>query len=160
MLKQFATVVILDEEGNHAVLILREDFHIWGLPGGGLEADETPEQAAIREAREETGYEVTIDRYIGKYHRSQFRDIRYVYRGHVTGGHALESGPETLAVKWFSVDELPKRLAPSVREIIHDALSEQDEPFEAIQTISWWRFMFICTLIKLRNLRNRLSGRK
>lgn len=132
MLKQFATTVILDEKGDHTVLILREDFRVWGLPGGGLEVGETPEQAAIREAREETGYEITIDRYIGKYHRPQFRDDRYVYRGHVTGGHALETGPETLAVKWFSVHELPKRLAPSVREIVQDTLSERNEPFEAI----------------------------
>lgn len=34
------------------------------LPGGGVESDETPEQAAIREAKEELGVTVTIDRHL------------------------------------------------------------------------------------------------
>ena len=33
----------------------RENFRLWITPGGGLEPDETHEQAALRELREETG---------------------------------------------------------------------------------------------------------
>ncbi len=127
MQKEFSTMVILDENNEHTVLILRRDFRIWALPGGGLEKGEMPEDAANREAYEETGYEVKIEKYIGSYHRPQFHDIRHVFRGRIIGGCALESGLETAAVNWYPVHQLPKRLAPSVREIVTDAISNRDE---------------------------------
>lgn len=41
----------------------------WGLPKGEIEPDETAEQAAVREVREETGLEAEIEASLG--------DIRY-----------------------------------------------------------------------------------
>lgn len=38
----------------------------WNFPGGHIEQNETPEQACIREVREETGYDVSINRLIYK----------------------------------------------------------------------------------------------
>jgi ADP-ribose pyrophosphatase YjhB (NUDIX family)/ribosomal protein S18 acetylase RimI-like enzyme len=56
--RQAARVAVLDPEGS--VFMFRYDnvevgVH-WALPGGGLEADETPEEGALRELREETGW--------------------------------------------------------------------------------------------------------
>ena len=38
-------------------LVIRDSYQNWGFPKGHLEAGETPEQAALREVREETGLE-------------------------------------------------------------------------------------------------------
>ncbi|WRZ50305.1 bifunctional GNAT family N-acetyltransferase/NUDIX hydrolase [Streptomyces sp. NBC_01314] len=57
-LRRAARVAVLDPEG--AVFLFK--YHNaevgvhWALPGGGLEADETPRQGALRELREETGW--------------------------------------------------------------------------------------------------------
>ena len=156
---RFATAVVVHADGQRVLLHKREDFRIWALPGGGLEADETPEQAAIRETLEETGYQIEIDRFVGEYHSPQFRNIRYVYRGKAVAGEAIKRGPETLAVDWFAPEELPTALSPSVAEIIADALQKNSEPL--IKTIRYpiWQVWAVKVLIPLRNLRNRLQGR-
>jgi len=54
---QAAGVVMM--HGGHVLLLRRSGEGIWGLPGGGLEKGENPIQAAIRECREEIGFEPT-----------------------------------------------------------------------------------------------------
>jgi 8-oxo-dGTP pyrophosphatase MutT (NUDIX family) len=73
-LKKSATAVVFSEDSHQALLILRGILHTWSLPGGGIESGETPEQAALRETLEETGYLITTDRYVGEYNRSQLHD--------------------------------------------------------------------------------------
>ena len=94
---RFATAVVMDADGLQVLLHKREDFRLWALPGGGLEDDETPEQAAIRETFEETGYHIEIEKLVGQYHRPQLNDIRTVFLGRVVGGKPIERGPETVA---------------------------------------------------------------
>jgi 8-oxo-dGTP pyrophosphatase MutT (NUDIX family) len=56
-----ATAVVSD--GSGAVLLQRRaDDGRWGLPGGWLGPAESPEQAVVREVREETGIEVEVVR--------------------------------------------------------------------------------------------------
>ncbi len=59
------TVAVIDED--RILLTKREDFEVWCLPGGGVDPGESVAQAAIREAREETGLEVQLTRLVGIY---------------------------------------------------------------------------------------------
>jgi ADP-ribose pyrophosphatase YjhB (NUDIX family) len=52
-------IAILDES-SRLLLTRREDFDVWCLPGGEVEAGETLMQAALREAEEETGVRVRL----------------------------------------------------------------------------------------------------
>jgi mutator protein MutT len=58
--------------GAEVLVITPAGRHVTGLPKGGLEAGETPEQAAAREVREETGIVATV--------REPLGDVRYSYR--------------------------------------------------------------------------------
>ncbi len=160
MRRQFASTIILNEDSSQVLLVLRQDFRIWGLPGGGLEPGETPEQAAIRETKEETGYDVVLEGLSGVYLRPQMNDKRHVYRARITGGQALVNGPETRAVRWFPVQNLPDKITPLLKEIVLDTLSAQNQPFEKTQRMPWAIILFWRFRIWLRDLGNMLAGRR
>jgi 8-oxo-dGTP diphosphatase len=53
-----ASVLILDDTWEHVLLV--QDNGYWSLPGGMREVGEMLEQTAVREAREETGFDVAL----------------------------------------------------------------------------------------------------
>lgn len=69
----------------------------WALPGGFVEHDETVEQAAVREALEETGLHIRLDQLVGVYSRPdrdlQRHTVAICYTAHVIGG-TLQSGDD------------------------------------------------------------------
>jgi 8-oxo-dGTP diphosphatase len=90
-------VVVRDD---HVLLALwnEPEVPVWTLPGGGVELHESVEEGAVREVREETGYDVELDgllavdtvllepgrRFVGST-RWQ-KNLRVVYAAHVVGG--------------------------------------------------------------------------
>ncbi|MCP4405010.1 MAG: NUDIX domain-containing protein [bacterium] len=63
-----SSLVAIFTEGKKAILLTRRtDNGRWCLPGGGIEAGENAEEAAIREVREEVGLDVHVQRLIGVY---------------------------------------------------------------------------------------------
>jgi 8-oxo-dGTP pyrophosphatase MutT (NUDIX family) len=158
--KCFASAVVLKDEDRLVLLHKREDFRIWGLPGGNLDKGEAPEHGAIRETYEETGYHIEIDGFVVEFHRSQLKDVRYVYRGHIIGGKPIKIGPETLAVEWFPVHDLPRKLAPSVKEIIAVSIREVQKPVKRLKIYHGWQIALFRGLIWLRNLRNEILKRQ
>lgn len=54
-MRQAATVLIFNDQGKILAVSRKNNPNDFGLPGGKVDADETPAQAAVRELREETG---------------------------------------------------------------------------------------------------------
>ena len=51
-----AGIVLHSPETDHVLILRRVSDDYWGIPGGFIEQDESPEDAAIRELEEETGF--------------------------------------------------------------------------------------------------------
>lgn len=108
MPKQLTTTVIFNEDQSEVLLFERGDFRLWTMPGGFIEPGEKPENAAVRETEEETGYIIEVIRLVGTYHRPQMNDLRYLFLGKVIGGEAIENGPETRQVAWYPINNIPE----------------------------------------------------
>ena len=106
------------------LLTQREDFETWVLPSGRVEEGESLAQAALREAKEETGIDVELTRLVGVYSRSgtMYPGCTALFAARpVSGERTLQKG-ETIAVEWFRLDEIPAPLSVGQARRIRDAI--------------------------------------
>lgn len=83
----------------------------WAPPGGYVEHDETVEEAAVREVKEETNLDLVIDDLLGVYSKPNTGIVFITYRGRVIGGDP-QPGEDAGAVAFFGPQELPDQPAP------------------------------------------------
>ena len=104
------TVDIIIETGDGIILIARKNKPLgWALPGGFVDYGESLEQAAVREALEETGLHVTLTRQLKTYSAPQ-RDPRHhtistVFIASAAGRPQAGDDAEKLGL--FTRDSLP-----------------------------------------------------
>jgi 8-oxo-dGTP diphosphatase len=85
----------------------------WGFPGGFQEYGESPEQAAVREVREETGLAVRVIRMLDVYYTiddPRKRANLVVYLAQPVAGE-LRAADDALDARFFSLDGLPSEIA-------------------------------------------------
>jgi 8-oxo-dGTP diphosphatase len=121
-------------ENNRALLIRRGQPPLlgeWSLPGGVLECGETLRDAAIREAREETGLVVEVGEMLGVYERvirSEDARVRYHYvlidfLCRAVAGE-LKAGSDAAEAGWFTREELPAlKLAFDANDVVLKGLA-------------------------------------
>ncbi len=114
---------IIIEYGDGIVLIERKNEpYGWALPGGFVDVGESLEQAATREALEETSLHVELRELLYAYgkptrdRRGHTVSIVYIAEGR---GH-LKAADDAKGARVFSYETLPDRLAFDHREIITD----------------------------------------
>ncbi len=95
----------------------------WCLPGGFVELDEAPEQGVLRELREETDLEGTVDRLIGVVPEENPLYGPLIIIGYQVSPHGgrLKAGDDAAEVSYFPLRGLP-RLAFDSHQAIIDAM--------------------------------------
>ena len=86
----------------------------WDVIGGFLNLGERPEDGAKREAKEETGLNIELERMLGffmdTYETTGDKTLNICFVARVNGG-VLKPGDDINELRWFSVDQIPKDLA-------------------------------------------------
>ena len=115
--------IIIEWPNGQIVLIHRKNSPPgWALPGGFVDYGETLEEAAVREAREETSLEIRLVRQFHTYSRPD-RDPRLHTISTVfiaQGQGRPKAADDAAALGLFSQDALPFPLAFDHREILDD----------------------------------------
>ena len=120
--KQAVFGVVFNDERTEVLLSKRRDIPVWVFPGGGLDPHETPEQGALREVLEETGYEVRITHKIAEYLPVNWMtQLTHVFECRRVSGTSTK-GAETKDVQFFPLNALPP-LPPPYDRWIQDAIA-------------------------------------
>ena len=125
-------VVILNPDRELLLCHVTGKNH-WDLPKGGIDAGETPRQAALRETREETGLSLAADMLLdlGRFQYTAKKDLhlfathmlRFDISGLACESHYLDrySGrhlPEMDGFGWFAFDRVEALCTPKMAQVL------------------------------------------
>ncbi|GAA2506835.1 NUDIX domain-containing protein [Actinocorallia cavernae] len=124
-----ASAVVVDGSGR-ILLQRRRDNGMWALPGGAMHIGESLPDCAVRETREETGFDVEIVGIVGTYSNPRHvfayddgevrQEFSVCFLARPTAGR-LAVSEESTDVRWFrpeEVDSLP--MVPAIRKRVND----------------------------------------
>lgn len=128
-----SSAFIYDEDKEKVLIVKnwRGDAFDYTLPGGAVEARETLAEAAVREVKEETGYEIEVGQvavvseayFEAKGHHAVF----FTFFGKVVGGEMEIVYPDEIAdVQWVDLntaDQLLKHTNLDVSKLVHNKSS-------------------------------------
>ncbi len=138
-MKEAAISIIFYEQ--KVLLIKRRDVPVWVLPGGGIEQDERPEDACVREAKEETGVDVEVVKKVG----TMLPINRLSSAAHVFICHPKRviepflPQEESSEVRFFPVDNLPSTLFFLHSSWINIARKNLPDRIYMMNELTYWR---------------------
>lgn len=138
-MKKSAIAIILSSDKKKVLLVKRRDVPVWVLPGGGIEEDEAPNLAAIREAFEETGLTVKINRAVAEYSPiNRLASQTFTFECEAISGE-LSTGDETKDIKYFPLQNLPASFFFIHQQWLEDALSQSESLIRRpLDQVTYW----------------------
>ncbi|MYR40643.1 NUDIX domain-containing protein [Streptomyces sp. SID5910] len=134
-----SVTAVARNEAGEVLLIHRTDNDLWALPGGGIDLGESAPDAAVREAKEETGFDVEVTGLVGIYtnpgHVMAYDDgevrqqFSICFHAHIVGGE-LRTSSESKEVSFVDPNKLDElSIHPSMRMRIDHGLADRTEPY-------------------------------
>ena len=116
------SVAAVIHDNQNRLLLIQKQNGSWSLPAGAIEPSETPDEAIVREVREETGITCKTDDILGVFGGPQFRykypnsdRVEYVivlYRCIPNGSGPIEDVGETKELRYFGRSDAPSLEIP------------------------------------------------
>lgn len=144
-----AGIILIEDDKVALIERHRAGLDYFVFPGGGVDQGETPEQAAVREAKEELGVEVRIKQKVAVIHFELSTQVYYLVErvggefGSGTGEEFTDSDPDDpeegiYIPVWMRIEELPHRekvFPESVAKILSKARTAgwSDEPVVVVE---------------------------
>jgi 8-oxo-dGTP diphosphatase len=118
---------VIIEKDHKFLLINRSDGMGYTIPGGIVRYRETIEQCVVREAQEETGYNVKLNGIVGIYSSLErdprFRAVSIAYKGTIVNGTEHDSGEGKVC--WCTRQEVCGHMAFDCEKMLKDYLAGQ-----------------------------------
>ena len=103
-----ASLGIVQNDKKELLLVQRRDVKIWVLPGGGIEDNESPEEACIREVAEESSVTAKIVRKAATLSPvSKYTSKTHIFFCTTDALQAIPDTTESLAAQFFPLEKLP-----------------------------------------------------
>ena len=113
-----SVAVLARDAAGRVLMVLNRETGLWQTIGGVMEPDESPQEAAVREAFEEAGVVVELRGIVAVVGGERFRltypngdkmaYVSTVFDAVVISGEPAPDGEETSAVEWFTLAELAR----------------------------------------------------
>ena len=124
-MRRRATVFVIDHDKVLFIHRFKNGNEYYVVPGGGLESGETPEQAAVREIKEETSLNIVIGKKIGELETMGGHEYFYIAQSWsgvlaLSGPEAQRQSPDNIyQLEWVPLEKLSEiDLRKEVREIL------------------------------------------
>lgn len=100
--------VVIKKDGKYLLVQEKQPkaYGLWNFPAGRVDVGDTIEETAVKEAKEETGYDVELVKEIDIFQESAIESSKHAFEAKIMGGELKFPEDEILDAGWFTFEEI------------------------------------------------------